>query len=274
MNFTSSYTKKKRGFTIVELVVATTIIGMIAVLVSINLVASQRNTRDTRRIADASALLTSVTQYVQANGTSFITYPDSNKNPQACTFTSATDPSEAAGGLGCVGASGRSYGLVNMASNTITGAGGGSNTTRVYAAHSIVQALQAGGYLNVTPQDPSNKVGTLTNSNDAANTIRDYDLIRACPDGEQHVASRGQLYAVWVMLENKPSVTQTANLARVVGSLTAAPLDANGNPGGYDFASGSYQTTFQNNGYGVSNGPSQPQDVSQAGKCTTGPVAG
>jgi len=261
----SVFTMRYRAFTMIELMVAIAILGILSSLVIVNISIGKRKSRDTERMADASELLTSVNQYVQANGTSFITYPDASGKPGSCTVASTTDPSQAATSAtgSCVGASGRAYGLVNATSMTVAGVGT-PTTNRVYPAHSIVQALVTGGYLSGALKDPSNGVGTLTGSNDANNTIPDYALIRACPNGRQHVATRGQLFAVWVMLENKPSTTDVANLSHVVGNVNASPDTG----AGYDFAAGStYQALFQSNGYGVSNGPSQPQSVGMNGEC-------
>ena len=262
-------TLRRKAFSIIELTVAVAILAVISSLVAINITTSRRAARDGLRKADAPALLTAVNQYVLANGSSFIAYPDSNNKPGTCVVdpSIATNPSISAIGNYCVGASGRSYGLVNVAAAsgttvTLTGVGVPSGTQRTYTGHSIVEALRAGGYLNVSPKDPQNKTGTIGYGD--AGTVPDYALIRACPNGRQHVAKQGQLFAVWVVLENAPSSTDIATLGRVVGYKDATP-DA----GGYDFAAGStLQAKFESNGYGTSNGASRPQDTSMAGVCT------
>jgi prepilin-type N-terminal cleavage/methylation domain-containing protein len=253
----------RRAFTIIELTIVMAIVSVISSLVIVNITLSKKTARDTVRKADAAAILASVGQYAQANGTSFIRY-----NALGCSGTGA-DPSTAYTGTGCVGASGRAYGLVNVAGNaTLTGVGTPSTTNnRVYTGHTIVEALNIAGYLNASPKDPLNKVGTLTGAN-GAGTVWDYALIRACPNGRQHVSARGQLYAVWVMLENTPTGTSVENLNRIPGWATATPDN-----GGYDFAAGpTEQTLFTTKSYGVSNGSSRPQDTSEAGSCAATPA--
>jgi prepilin-type N-terminal cleavage/methylation domain-containing protein len=258
----------RKAFTFVEVTIAVAIISIVSSLVVINVTNSRKSARNTIRKADISAILASVTQYSLANGSTFISYPDSTKKPGACTVASTTNPSEPADNTTyCVGASGRSYGLVNVAANSGTtlnldGVGVANATTRTYTQHSIIEALKAGGYLNIDAKDPLNRTGKIGNTD--AGVTADYALIRACPNGRQHVAKRGQLFAVWTVLESTLSTSDLENLNRVVGYKDATP-DA----GGYDFAAGAaLQAKFESNGFGVSNGASRPQDTSSTGSCS------
>jgi hypothetical protein len=157
----------------------------------------------------------------------------------------------AASNPGCVGASGRSYGKINL--KNATSSGYATNPGRAYVAHSIGDALLAGGYLTHVPQDPfSQGSANLTNPNAA-----DYVLIRACiATGVQQVGSRGTVFAVWTALENDPTSQEQANAVRYPGGREAGPTNLAATYV-YDFAA--QQTEWQSGafyfkGFAVGNG--------------------
>lgn len=247
---------RKNGFTVIELSVAAAVLAILATLVMINLAQTRRAARDSIRKSDAPALLTAVNQFALANGTSFLRDTDSSSRQlKSCALDVSNDPGIAGIGDGCVGASGRAYGLVNAAGNLIlTGQGSAASQDRRYTNVSMVEALRNGGYLNTDPKDPLNGVGKLTSSNDV-DRYPDYALIRSCPNGEQHVGSRGQLFAIWVLLERPLSREDREAQRNTPGSIYAGPVQEDGFYYAYDFAAGtSYQTRFEENGFGVGNG--------------------
>ncbi len=259
----------KRGFTIIELSVAVAVVAILASIVTINFSQSRKNARDGVRKADAPAILTAVSQYVQANGTSFIRmYDTGGKTLQACNI-SGSDPAQTGTGAGCVGAGGRGYGKINA--KGITGAAangigrGGSSGSREYPGNgSIVDALASGGFFDVKPVDPLSK-NAATNNIDT----RDYVLIRACPNGEQHVGNRGQLFAVWTIIENRLTTSDMESVKRLPGF----PTRTTGNKDyKYDFAAGvdlgAGNAAFDTLGYGVGNASSIGSISSAAGNCS------
>lgn len=266
---TTTILKQKRAFTIIELTIAIAVVAILASLVSINFSQSRKNARDGVRKTDAPAILAAVSQYVQANGSSLIRLHDAQGNPSACTVSS--DSSEVGVGIGCVGANGRGYGKINVAGISGTAAEGvgreGSTVVRrEYPSNgSIVDALVTGGYFDIRPRDPLSK-------NKAANdiTARDYALIRACPNGEQHVGSRGQLFAVWTVIENRLTTSDLESIRKLPGRPTPRGLDNYV----YDFAAGtdllSGNEAFDTTGYGVGNASAVGSITSANQTCSPG----
>lgn len=70
---------KKSGFTLIELLVVIFIIGILATVVSMNVIGSQAKSRDARRKADINTLKTAFGQYYEDHGE----YPDICGNPSA-----------------------------------------------------------------------------------------------------------------------------------------------------------------------------------------------
>jgi type II secretory pathway pseudopilin PulG len=244
---------RKKAFTLIELTTAAVMLTVLSSVVIVNYTRARQTARDGIRRSDVQALLTGINQFAQVNGSTLIRDTDtSNKTLKPCAPATATDPSISRTGAGCVGAGGRAYGLANTVNATLNGAGG-STVQRVYTPVSMAQALMNGGYLSSVPRDPLAKSTDITGSD--AGVLQDYAVIRACPNGEQHVGDRGQLVSVWAIMERGVTATDIENMQRVVGSQTAAPV-ANYR---YDFAAGDdFQTLFEANGYGVSNGSSRP----------------
>lgn len=260
--------KSRQGFTIIELSVAVAVVAILASVVTINFTQSRKNARDGVRKADAPAILTAVSQYVQANGTSFIRmYNADGKTLKPCAI-SGSDPVQTGVGAGCVGAGGRGYGKINAKNITGSAANGigrgGASGSREYPANgSIVEALTSGGFFDVKPVDPLSKNTSTSDIN-----ARDYVLIRACPNGEQHVGSRGQLFAVWTVIENRLTTSDKESIKRLPGFPTTKGSDTYL----YDFAAGADLSTgnvaFDTLGYGVGNASSLGSITSAAGSCS------
>lgn len=220
---------KRRAFTIIELMVATAIIAILASMTVLNLEQTRRNSRDARRRSDVQTIAAGVSQYTVAKGTTFVRY-----NNLDCTLASEVNPSVQGIGDGCVGASGRSFGKMNLRSATTTGyPNAQQNAGRVYAAHSIGDALLLEGYLTYMPQDPLSQKSTAYTDPNA----RDYVLIRACiVTGEQQVGSKGTVFGIWSSLEGGPTAQEQSNNDRYPGGRNAGPGQQGGNAYVYDFA--------------------------------------
>lgn len=262
------YQTKRSGFTIIEVTVAVAIVGILASLVTINFSQSRKNARDGIRKTDAPAILTAVSQFTIANGSSLIAMHGADKRPLSCTIPS-NDPDQLATGPGCVGASGRGYGKINAKGVTGQAAlaiGRGEDGTREYpVTGSIVDALVSGGYFDTKPVDPLSK-----NSNPADITARDYVLIRACPNGEQHIGARGQLFAVWTLVENRLTTSDKESIRKLPGF----PTTKGSNAYVYDFAAGTNLTTgntaFDTTAFGVGNASSVGSITSAENACAPG----
>lgn len=259
---------KRSGFTIIEVTVAVAIVGILASLVTINFSQSRKNARDGIRKTDAPAILTAVSQFTIANGSSLIAMHGADTRPLSCTIPN-NDPDVLATGQGCVGASGRGYGKINAKGITDGAAqaiGRGGSGTRVYPENgSIVDALVSGGYFDTKPVDPLSK-----NSNPDDIAVRDYVLIRACPNGEQHIGARGQLFAVWTLVENRLTTSDKESIKKLPGF----PSVKGSNTYLYDFAAGpnlsTGNTAFDTTAFGVGNASAVGAITSAENACASG----
>lgn len=84
---------KKRGFTLVELLVVIAIIGILATIVSVNLLTARQKARDARRIADIKNIQLSLAQYYN----DYLKYPTNIYTTLAPTYMATVpyDPNSA-----------------------------------------------------------------------------------------------------------------------------------------------------------------------------------
>jgi type II secretory pathway pseudopilin PulG len=258
---------KRPAFTIVELMVAVAILIILTSITMLFLSATRRNSRDATRKADVQTISSAMSQYTVVAGNTFVrvsgqtcVLPDDSIPANAPNFT--TNP-------GCVGASGRAYGKMNLRSTSTTAVGNSgyaTNPGRTYATTSINQALQGAGYLNTIPHDPVAKVSDATNP-----SASDYVLIRACANtGQQSVGVTGAVFGVWTALENLPTDQEKGNSDRYPGGKSAGPVTGAGTYI-YDFAAQQTEWnagSFYINGFAVGNGITKT--VSSL-SCFTGP---
>jgi len=236
--------RRLTGFTLVEVLIAIAVIGLLAASGTVSYQRSQQASRDSRRKQDVTTYSQAVAAYLAAHGNAAI----QDSKAGACNLADTTavdpeDPSKAASGSGCAGASGRGYGLVNAATGTATGITGSgiSSANRSYASVSISAALHDLGYLATPATDPRTK-----DASDASGGNADYILLRCCNDGRQNVSDGGIAYAVWTHLEGAINSNDTSNTANACGGSSAAgkAAAASGISGyAYDFASGSVGTS-------------------------------
>lgn len=239
--------KRHKGFSIIELMVAVGVLGILTSVVVVAFGQTRRNSRDAQRKADVQTLSSAHSQYLVASTTTFLKF-----GTLTCILPNEDNPSMAPDfntNPGCVGASGRGYGKVSLVDATTSGYA--TNPGRQYGPRSIVAALQAGGYLNQIPREPL-KTGDVTNDPNA----RDYVLIRACiSTGQQQVGTKGSLFAFWTALENRPSSEEVDNSSKYPGGKDAGPLGTGTYV--YDFAA--QATEWQSGmyyygGYAAGNG--------------------
>ncbi|MFA4996089.1 MAG: type II secretion system protein [Patescibacteria group bacterium] len=124
--------KQRKGFTLVELLVVTAIIAMLALIVVINVSQSQKRSRDSRRKADLNSILTAMLFY----------YDDHN------TLSLA--------GCNC--------GYNNEGRGWFNYVGGGSYAT------SIAEYLKSSNYLSSTVIDPSGKTSCMPGAGGSCDT--------------------------------------------------------------------------------------------------------
>jgi hypothetical protein len=226
------------------------------------------HSRDARRRHDVSVIVGGVTQYESTRGTTFIRY-----NGLACSLPSEDNAALPGTGPGCVGASGRAYGKMNLKAATNSAPGYASNPPRTYATdHTIGEALLQGGFLTNMPQDPNAKANVFNDPN-----APDYVLIRACIiTGHQQVGTRGTVFGVWAPLEGSTTADEDSNNDRYPGGKKAGPEtdpnNTNGDPYIYDFAAqwnewatGAYYLHGVAGGNGVTK-------VTAKNDCASGPV--
>jgi len=71
--------KNKKGFSLVELLIVISIIGVLAVIMAINFSKAQQSGRDQRRIEDLKAIQNAAEQYYMLSGSS--NYPSNSSTP-------------------------------------------------------------------------------------------------------------------------------------------------------------------------------------------------
>jgi type II secretory pathway pseudopilin PulG len=239
--------KGVKAFSLVELMVAIATLALLATLTVISFAETRKSSRDSRRKADIQIISSGITQYGITRGSTFITMPDSS-----CTLPNQNNPATVGVGSGCTGASGRSYGKMNLKLANTDGYSP-AHQGRTYAQNTISEALLASGYLQSIPLDPLHNASALNDPNQ-----RDYVVIRACmATGLQEVGTRGQLFAVWASLENNPTLEEVAIAARLPGGKNAGPGSVGGNVYIYDFATQAFEWLdgrYYNYGYALGNG--------------------
>lgn len=264
---------KIKGYTLVEVVVAVSIIAILASLVILNLTEARKSARDSRRKSDIQTYVSAFNSYrvtnpnffiedkkagTCSNGVEVAQLDDSScvdANGNACTVDSAFNS-----GAACVGALGRSFGKINLASVSSESpvkdgykAEENSAWARPYATTSIAQALFNQGFLNNLSKDPMTKSGLVNNDP----TLPDYTLIRSCANGKQALNKGGVLFTVFGILERTPSAVDTSSMKEYAGlnpnvkATDASSVQYRPDFANRDFYIGNNQKRF----YGVGNSP-------------------
>lgn len=224
----TSPNSSRQAYSTMELMIAVSIMGILAALAVINFSESRKAARDSRRKSDVRVYVDAINAYRLAKSTFMVSTPDT---PCQANGASESDPTQPYSG-GCTGASGRSFGKLNLreAIETVDILGGPS-LVKTYANTTIAQGLKDNGYLATIATDPSNS------EDDNIPGKKDYVLIRCCGDGTQSFTKGGSLFAVWAQLEKDPLISETDNTDRYCGGKSAYrdPNSPN-KPSYYDFA--------------------------------------
>ena len=243
---TSRTLSGRPAFTIIEVLVATTIIGIIAASAGLSFLKTRLNARNGQRKEVAQTYTKAIGSYAASTGTSFITASASKTNcttPVGSPSSSSTNLAVNFSGPDCVGADGRGFGMLNyigstnVSSNTISSALSSLLGTNGFSYDNssndtILQALQKLGYLGTISTDPLVKLVHDTHRGPSGadtipSTAQDYLLVRCCKDGRQAIGSGGSLYAVWAKLETGGSASigtaTDANSQYLCGGPAVAP---------------------------------------------------
>lgn len=186
------------GFTLIELMVVISIIGILGVISVSAFTRMQVNTRDGKRISDTEAYYRSMQLYHVSNETYFI----ESKSAGGCQ---ADNPAPFAPGHiyaqygnGCVGKWGNSTGLMNAKGESFQGDGYNPNI-------SIADVLRENGFLKQEIKDP--RVATSSSED----PYPDYYL-SICQSSGQPASSKSEAvrFSVRAKLEN-PTMDQIKN---------------------------------------------------------------
>jgi prepilin-type N-terminal cleavage/methylation domain-containing protein len=211
---------KKPAFTLIEVIAATVILGIVTTLASVSYTDYRSRSNDSRKKEDVNTILTAVVQYGNLYGNTLITYKTAAAQPTCRIIGSQTIPGNDAPDATCTGAAGRGFGKVNFKN----GQEGDPNTSTQYtypSSRTINEALVSWGVLSSPVFDPTRKNKVASN----VATDPDYVLIRACPNGQQHIGSRGSTVVVWTLLSR--GLEPTNNDRDSISKLAGYPFQTN-----------------------------------------------
>jgi prepilin-type N-terminal cleavage/methylation domain-containing protein len=201
MNFSS-----KSAFTIIELLIAVVVIGILASLVTLNLAESRARARDAQRQESVRAYSAAMEQWKAANGTYFV------HNKAAGDLPSCTGFFPASGYLMCTGDSAVGF----------QGGSGGGMTRKDrpdYTTASIAEALGESGFLTVIRLDPLDNAFNTATTNDDVHT--DFILALCRPNASPASEPRqAQEYAIFTTMERPSTSSEPTAQAHCGGNTT------------------------------------------------------
>jgi len=208
---------RRRAFSLIELVIATSVVAILSTIITVNYTNARRNARDGALNADARALLSAITSRQQAKGTAFVTV-----NGKPCVITDPAGGTAPGIGAGCTGMSGFGSGRAH-GSSVLYGsvAVGDPAPGHVYAQTSIVGALMQDGYLAKDVTNPRN-------TNPADPTQPDLYVVYAGRDYKQSISpASAQIVTVAVEQENATTLEQNQRSADYFGAYDTptGPVD-------------------------------------------------
>ena len=203
------YTPKRlRAFTIIELLVAVSVIGIISVLVTTNLTESRKRARDASRTEAARMYGAGMELWKTSNASYFVYLKSGGPQPTCATLA----PGE--GYLNC-----------STAANAVgyNGGGAGGITRKAthpnYEANSIADALLASGMISRIRLDPSDTSFTTIGSA----TVSDFILTLCKADSTPADAPKNaQEYAIFAKLERPDTTSQAIADTHCGGPKTTA----------------------------------------------------
>lgn len=190
-----------RAFTVIELIVAASVIGILSAIITTNLTESRARARDANRVESVRAYTAALEQWKSVNGTYFV-YLKGGAQP-SCSF----NPTAGNGFMTCTGSS--AVGFQGSGSGGITRkkASVTDPTPANYTTSSIADALLTAGYLSQVRLDPLD-TGFNTNTT-AASRYSDFILTLCQADSDPADSIKNaQEYAVYTKLERADAKSQ------------------------------------------------------------------
>jgi prepilin-type N-terminal cleavage/methylation domain-containing protein len=204
--------KTARGFTIIELIVAAAVIGIISAVVTANLAESRARARDVNRTEAVRNYSAAIEQWKSSNGNFFVylkggVVPNCSFNPDGNKFMSCT-------GSSSVGFQGSGEGGI-----TRKKLNGGDVNPANYTTSSIADALLTGGYLSQIRLDPND---TAFNTNTNANSDHSDFILVLCKADSAPADSikNAQEYAIFTQLERPDNASQAVADTHCGGTKT------------------------------------------------------
>lgn len=192
--------KSARGFTIVELVIAAAVIGIISAVVTANLAESRARARDANRTEAVRNYSAALEQWKSSNGNYFV-YLKGSTVP-VCSYDANGNKFMSCSGSAAVGFQGSGEG--GMTRKKLNG--GDANPAN-YTTSSIADALLAGGYLSQVRLDPND---TTFNTNTNATSDHSDFILTLCKADSSPADSikNAQEYTIFTQLERPDSTSQ------------------------------------------------------------------
>lgn len=195
--------KNLRAFTIVELLIAVSVVAILSVVTIVNTLETRRAARDANRRSSVEAYTTAMEQwksvspyknyFVQVLGGAACAASNSANTSGATGAGYMSASNFAAGSSSCVGYLGGGAGRITR-----------KNITNKYGTRSIADALKDAGVLNAVRYDPS--VEKLATNDDAGTINNDFILTTCTTAGRPaDLPSTATEFAVYANLENATS---------------------------------------------------------------------
>ena len=191
---------RKRGFSLVELLVATSILALFFTIAVMDTNHAASTARDGGRRADVATYTTAMSQWYTQYHNFFIYYEKSG----TCTLVGTNSYGAVRGDKSddnCVGYDGGSWGGMTRR----------KSATNAYHTFSIADALVAAGYLNQVHLDPQSQ--NFTDTYSTASGYHDY-MLTICQSTSAMITqpSNATEYAIFANLENSaPAETYHAS---------------------------------------------------------------
>jgi len=194
---------KRRAFTLLELLVAISVIGILASLVTVNFNESRARARDANRAESVRAYAASLEQWKASNGTYFI-YLKSTGGSQPSNCEINISKLLTCSDLNAVGLEGGGWGGMTRKRAKLT-----DLNPVGYATNSIADALVTSGFLSRVRLDPLDKAfNTNTTEKDRYSDF----ILTLCKAGSADPADSpktAQEYAIYTQLERPDSNSQS-----------------------------------------------------------------
>jgi prepilin-type N-terminal cleavage/methylation domain-containing protein len=194
--------RMKKGFTIIELIVAVTVIGIIASVVTANLSESRARARDASRQEGVRQYSSSMELVKASTGTYFVYNKAAGVAPVCSYSTESGNGFMACTGVSAVGFQGGGAGGMTRKKTL-----GTDTSPASYSTVSVADALVSGGYLAQVRLDPLEKA---FNTNTNSTSVYSDFILTYCKSNSAPADSikNTQEYAIYTELERPTSTSQ------------------------------------------------------------------